>query len=92
MKKSAKGEAALSACQLQATRLNKLEYRRLQQNVNLMQGDLKVHLARLERQAQHIRHHYTNVVRIVKPNPKFQLWKEAHGYEIAQDQTEGLQG
>lgn len=92
MKKSTRGEAVLSACQIQATRLNQLEYRRLQRNVDLMQDDLKTHLIRLQRQAQNIRYHYTNVVRVVKPNPSYQLWKQAHAYEIAQDNRENWQG
>jgi hypothetical protein len=87
MKKSTKGEVVLSGFQIQATRLNKVEYRRLQHNVNLMNDDLKIHLAHLQRQAQDIRHHYANVVRFVKPNPRYQLWKQLHAYEIAQDEN-----
>ncbi len=92
MKKSTKGEAVFSACQIQATRRNHLEYRRLQQNVNLMQDDLRSYLARLDRQAQNIREHYTNVVRVVQPNPASQLWKQVHTYERGQDQTRTWQG
>jgi hypothetical protein len=92
MKKSTKGEAVLSGFQIQASRLNKLEYRRLQQNVNLMNDDLKIHLANLQRQAHDIRHHYANVVRTVKPNPKYQLWKQIHAYEIAQDENQNWLG
>jgi hypothetical protein len=73
MKKSMKGEVVLTTRQIQATRLNQLEYRRLQVNINSMEDDLKIHLARLHRQAQGIRYHYANVVRIVKPNP---VWKQ----------------
>jgi hypothetical protein len=76
MKKSMKGEVVLTARQIQATRLNQLEYRRLQVNINSMEDDLKIHLARLHRQAQGIRYHYANVVRIVKPNPVYQLSKQ----------------
>jgi hypothetical protein len=92
MKKSTKGKAALSACQIQAIRLNKLEYRRLQRNVNLMHDDLKTHLLHLQRQAQRIQYHYTNVVRVVKPNPTYQLWKQAHAYEIEQDNIQNSLG
>jgi hypothetical protein len=76
MKKSMKGEVVLTTRQIQATRLNQLEYRRLQVNINSMEDDLKIHLARLHRQAQGIRYHYANVVRIVKPNPVYQLSKQ----------------
>ena len=87
MKKSTKGEVVLSACQIQATRLNRLEYRRLQRNVTLLQDDLQNHIARIRRQEQGLRYHYTNVVRVVKPNKAYQLWKQAHAYEIAQDEA-----
>lgn len=92
MNKSSKGTAVLTACQIQATRLNNLEYRRLQQNVNIMYGDLKIHLTRLQRQAQNIKYHYSNVVQTVKPNPRYQLWKEIHAYEIAQDENKNWIG
>ncbi|CAF1515707.1 unnamed protein product, partial [Rotaria sordida] len=52
MRKSTRGEVVLSACQIQATRLNKLEYRRLQRNVTLLHDDLESHIARIHRQEQ----------------------------------------
>lgn len=90
MKKISKGEVVLSACQVQATRLNKLEHRRLQRHVNILQDDLDHQLARLHRQEQGLRYHYTNVVRVVKPNAAYQRWKQAHAQEIAQDEAEEL--
>ena len=88
MKKSSKGEAVLSGFQIQATRLNKLEYRRLQRNVDIMNDDLQIQLTQLQRQTQDIRHHYANVVRMLKPNPKYQSWKKTHAYEIAQEENQ----
>lgn len=90
MKKISKGEVVLSACEVQATRLNKLEHRRLQRHVTLLQDDLDNQLARLHRQEQGLRYHYTNVVRFIKPNPAYQRWKAAHAQEIAQDEAEEL--
>ncbi|CAF1217053.1 unnamed protein product [Rotaria sp. Silwood1] len=90
MKKSTKGEVVLSACQIQATRLNKLEYRRLQRNVTLLHDDLESHIARIHRQEQGLRYHFTNVVRVVKPNRAYQAWKQAHAHEIAQDEAKDL--
>ena len=92
MKKSSKGEVVLSAGQVQATRLNKLEYRRLQRHVNYLHDDLESHLALIHRQEQGLRYHYSKVVRVVKPNPAYQLWKQAHAKEIAQDEAEELIG
>jgi len=92
MKKSSKGEVVLSACQIQATRLNRLEHRRLQRNVSTLEDDLQNHIARIRRQEQGLRYHYTNVVRVVKPNKAYQLWKQAHAYEIAQDEAKDLIG
>lgn len=92
MKKSSKGEVVLSAGQVQATRLNKLEYRRLQRHVNYLHDDLENHLAHIHRQEQGLRYHFSNVVRVVKPNPSYQLWKQAHAKEIAQDEAEELIG
>jgi hypothetical protein len=92
MKKSMKGEVVLSTFQIQATRLNKLEYHRLQRNVSLLQGDLETHIARLKRQEQGLKIHFTNVVRVVKPNRAYQLWKQAHAQEIAQDEANELIG
>jgi predicted DsbA family dithiol-disulfide isomerase len=86
MKKSAKGEVVLSACQIQATRLNRIEYRRLQRDVSLLRGDLQTHIARIHRQEQGLRYHFTNVVRVIKPNRAYQAWKLAHKREIEQDQ------
>lgn len=85
MKKSMSSEAVLSACQVQAVRLNNLEYRRLQRHVDTMHGDLQLHLARLQRQAQGLKVHFTNVVRVLKPNRGYQAWKQAHAREIAED-------
>ena len=48
-----------------------------------MHGDLQLHLARLQRQAQGLKFHYTNVVRVLKPNRGYQAWKQAHAREIA---------
>ena len=92
MKKGTKGEAVLSARQIQATRLNRLEYRRLQNHIDLLRDDLQNHLARLHRQEESLRYHYTNVVRVVKPNRAYQLWKQVHAHEIAQDEEEDLIG
>jgi hypothetical protein len=85
MKKSMSSETVLSACQVQAVRLNNLEYRRLQRHVETMHDDLQVHLARLQRQAQGLKFHFINVVRVLKPNRGYQAWKQAHAREIAED-------
>ncbi|CAF2742059.1 unnamed protein product [Rotaria sp. Silwood2] len=87
MKKSMRSGAVLSECQIQAMRLNKLEHRRLQRDINLMHHDLRENLARLQRQAQNLRYRYTNIVRLIKPNQSYQLWKNPYGYEIEQDET-----
>lgn len=92
MKKSPKGEAVLSACQIQATRLNKLEYHRLQRNVSLLREDFQEQISRIRRQEQGLKSHYTNVVRVIKPNRSYQLWKQAHAREIAQDEAKELIG
>ncbi|CAF3253657.1 unnamed protein product [Rotaria socialis] len=88
MKKSAKGEVVLSACQIQATRLNRLEHRRLQRSVTVLHDDLEAHIARIRRQEQGLRYHFTNVVRYIKPNRSYQAWKQAHADEIALDQEQ----
>lgn len=90
MKKSSKGEVVLSPCQVQAARLNKLENRRLQRHVHLLEDDLGTQLARLHRQEQGLRYHYSHVVRVIKPNAAYQRWKQAHAKEIAQDEAEEL--
>jgi len=87
-----KREAVLSTCHIQATRLNQLEHRRLQININLMQNNLKVNLGRLQREAQDIRYHYTNVVRVVKTNPEYELWKQRHAYDTAQTDSKNWIG
>ncbi|CAF1213114.1 unnamed protein product [Rotaria sp. Silwood1] len=87
MKKSIKNGAVLSDCQIQAMRLNKLEYRRLQRDINLMHNDLRDTLARLQRQAQTLRYRYTNLVRFIKPNQSYQLWKNPYSYEIEQNES-----
>lgn len=87
MKKNTPGEVSLTASEIQAIRLNKLEYRRLQRDINILQGDLHVQLARLQKQAKGLKYHLKNVVQVVKPNHPYQLWKQAHAYEIAQDST-----
>ena len=90
MKKGSRGEVVLSPCQIQATRLNRLEYHRLQRNVDLLKDDLEQHLTRLSRQEHSLKSHFANVVKIVKPNRAFQLWKQAHAQEIAQEEEEEL--
>ncbi len=90
MKKGSKGEVVLSPCQIQATRLNRLEYHRLQRNVDLLKDDLEQHLARLSRQEHSLKLHFANVVKIVKPNRAFQLWKQTHAQEIAEEEEEEL--
>jgi hypothetical protein len=92
MKKNSSGEVSISASEIQALRLNKLEYHRLQRNINILHDDLQVQLGRLQRQAQGLKYHYANVVRVVKPNQPYQLWKQAHAYEIAQDYTKNWIG
>lgn len=84
MKKTARGEGVLSIGQLQAIRLNELEHRRLQQNLHVMQDDFKIYLERLQRQAQDLKSHYTNVVRVVKSKSKYNLWKDEHMDEMEQ--------
>ena len=79
-----KEEGALTSSQIQATRLNELEHRRLRQNLDLLQEDFKVMLDRLQREAHDLKDHYTNVVRVVKPNPKYDSWKQDHADEIVQ--------
>ncbi|CAF1532460.1 unnamed protein product [Rotaria sordida] len=90
MRKSRRGAVVLSACQIQATRLNKLEYRRLQRNVTLLHDDLESHIARIHRQEQGLRYHFTNVVRVIKPIRAYQAWKQVHAHEIAQDEAKEL--
>lgn len=80
-----KGESTLTPSQIQATRLNELEHRRLRQNLHLLQEDYKSMLDRIQREAHDLKDHYTNVVRVVKPNPKYDLWKEYHANEIVQN-------
>jgi hypothetical protein len=92
MKKGTKGEVVLSAYQIQATRLNRLEYRRLQININSLHNDLQNHLSQLNRQEHGLRYHFTHVVRVVKPNREYQLWKQAHAHEIAQEEAKDLIG
>jgi predicted DsbA family dithiol-disulfide isomerase len=92
MKKSNSGEVVLTACQIQATRLNRLEYHRLQRNVDLLRENLQEHLARINREEQGLKLHFKNVVRVIKPNRAFQLWKQAHAQEIAQDEAKELIG
>ena len=90
MRKSSSGEAVLSACQIQAVRMNNLESRRMQHHLHLLEGDLRGELGRLQRQAQGLRYHFTNVVRVVKPNRAYQTWKQSHAEEIAADRTDDL--
>ena len=90
MKKSSKREVVLSSCQIQAARLNKLEHRRLERHVHLLEDDLDYQLLRLHRQEQGLRYHFSNVVRVLKPNRAYQLWREAHADEFAQDQAEEM--
>ncbi|CAF1083012.1 unnamed protein product [Adineta steineri] len=78
MKKGTKGEVVLSPCQIQATRLNRLEHRRLQNRISLLRNDLKIDLARLHREEQGLIYHFTHVVKVVKPNPQYQLWKQEY--------------
>jgi hypothetical protein len=92
MKKSARGEVVLSSHQIQATRLNQLEYHRLQHNINLLRENLQDHIARIHREEQGLKLHFKNVVRVVKPNRAYQLWKQAHAREIAQDEARELIG
>lgn len=92
MKKSAKGEVVLSACQIHATHLNRLEQRRLQRDITSLKEDLETHIARIQRQEQGLRYHFTNVVRVVKPNRAYQAWKQAHANEIAKDEAQDLIG
>jgi hypothetical protein len=83
-----KGEVVLSPCQIQAARLNKLEYHRLQRTVNSLRDDLENNITRLHREEQGLKFHFTNVVRVIKPNPAYELWKQAHAHEIAQDEAD----
>ena len=92
MKKSTKGEVVLSPCEIHATRLNRLEYRRLQRNITLLDANLQHHIAQLHRQAQGLRYHFTNAVRVVKTNRVYQSWRQAHAHEIAQDEAKDLIG
>jgi len=92
MKKNKDGKNVLTACEIQAHRLNQVEYRRLQHNVDIMNDDLKTNLARLQRQAHSIRFHYINVVKVVQTNLSAQLWKQEHGYEIRDDKTKNWLG
>lgn len=73
-----KGEVALTPSQIQATRLNELEHRRLRHNLDLLHEDFKSMLDRFQREKHDLKDHYTNVVRVVKPNPKYDLWKDEH--------------
>ncbi|UJR14845.1 hypothetical protein I4U23_001830 [Adineta vaga] len=90
MKKGTKGEVVLSPCQIQAIRLNGLENRRLQIHIKSLRGDLQTHLSRLHREQQGLKYHFKNVVRVIKPNPAYQLWRQAHAHEIAQDEAKNF--
>lgn len=83
MRNSRKGEVVLSLCQLQAARLNRVEHRRLENHVNYLEDDLTNHITRIKRQEQGLRTHFTNVVKFIKPNRSYQLWREAHAQEFA---------
>ena len=85
-------EIALSGYQLQAARRNKLEHHRLERQMTLMHDDLQQRLARLHRQARYLRGHYTNVVKVVKPDRRYQLWKEAHAQDIKQAERQDWLG
>ncbi|CAF1085930.1 unnamed protein product [Adineta steineri] len=90
MENNTKSEVELSDYQIQAARLNKREYCRLERNINLMYGDLQQRLILLKRQERYLRCHYTNVVKVVKPNRRYQLWKQEHAYEIKQAERKDL--
>ena len=92
MRKSMKDEVVLGPCEIQATRLNRLEYRRLQRNITLLDVDVQHHIAQLHRQAQDLRYHFTNVVRVVKTNRVCQSCKQAHIHEIAQNEAKNFIG
>lgn len=84
MTKITRGEGVLTPGQLQAIRLNELEHRHLRQSLDLMHEDFKIHLERLQRQAQDLKSHYTNVVRVVKSDSKYNQWKREHAEEMAE--------
>ena len=92
MKKSPKGEVVLSPCQVQAARLNQVERIRFERNIDLLREDLDEELARIHRQGQALKFHFANVVRVVKPNRAYELWKQAHAYELAQEQAQEYYG
>ncbi|CAF1189072.1 unnamed protein product [Adineta ricciae] len=75
---------------MQAIRLNSLENRRLQIQIKAMREDLQTYLTRLHREEQGLKYHFKNVVRVIKPNPAYQRWKQAHMQEIAQEETKDL--
>jgi len=90
MKKSSKIEVVLSSNQLHAARINKVEYQRFQHSLKYLEDDYHEHIARIQREQQGIKYHFKNVVRVVKPNRAFQLWKQAHAYELAQDESSSM--
>lgn len=92
MKKSPKGEVVLSPCQIQAARLNQVERHRYERNVELLRDDLNEELARIHRQGQTLKLHFTNVVRVVKPNRAYELWKQTHAHELAQREAREFLG
>ena len=87
MKKSPKGEVVLSPCQIQAARLNQVERHRFERNVDLLREDLDEELTRIHRQGQALKFHFTNVVQVVKPNRAYELWKQTHAHELAQQEA-----
>jgi hypothetical protein len=92
MEKSMRNELVLSEYEIRATRRNQLEYHRLQRNIDVMHDDLEQRLTRLKRQARYLRHYYTSVVKVVKPNRRYQLWKQAYAYEIERDEKKNWLG
>ena len=92
MKRSKRGDAVLNTYQLHALRLNQLEDARLQHQLNCMNNNLQENLARLQRQAQYLRHHYTNHIRIVKLNQSYQPLNELYLYGIKQNQIKNYSG
>lgn len=85
MKKRMTSDTLLSPWQNQAMRMNKLEYRRLQRDIDIMHNNLCNNLSRLQRQAQDLKYRYSKFVRYVKPNPAYALWKATHGLNLEEE-------
>lgn len=90
MKKSRKAEIVLSSNEVQAARLNKLEYTRLERHTYHLENRLQKNLTEIHHQEQGLRYYYKNVVRVIKTNRPYQIWRAAHIEDFLQEETDDL--